>query len=312
MSRQDKGKYALNDPSVINIERQRDAYYQSPDYAQYQKDLSANIKGYQGHQPIHNPIYDAFPEGNSTYQTAFGNTQFDGNQAVADYHYWKSLDSKTQNTEKHAFAANHPWVYDGSLAEAPYQQQIMQQQWDSRPKGQTAEQFKGRLPKNANFAGVDENGKIIPAYDPTADPIYQASPQLRSAALAYTAFNEAKNTSAKHAILAQYPDLVNLWQARSEYFAANPIAQDDSASGLGINFAGDSSGGGGGYGGYKKSNYGAQQFLYDAMNNKIANTDNSKAIKNEIAKSIQGVLLKSTVGAQPLFSGKMEFLFLQM
>ena len=237
MSFADKGAYAYSHPDVVATARARDAYYQSASYKSYQQDLQHSIANYKGYTPIHNPVYDTFPSGKLSLPTAFGNVPYDGNQAIADYKYYQTMSST--DSKKAEFAANHPWVEDAKIAEAGYNQQILQQEWNQRPSGQTLQQFvDAHTLKNSdgtqttpNIAGVDDNGQIVPAYNPIGDPIYQVSPQLRSASLAYTAMSKTGNTAGKQQILSMYPQLPQLWQARSAYYQANPIAVAGTSTG---------------------------------------------------------------------------------
>jgi hypothetical protein len=274
MSSDQKAAYALKNPAVIEMERQRDAYRQSDSYKAQQHELTGAIKDYKAKTPVHNPLYDSFD-----------------NQQIATFQYWKSL-SGQQKTD---WAANHPWVFDENKLESPYYRQITQQNWQNRPANQSLDAFKAEHP-NSNIQGVDADGNLAFKADYTESPFYtQLSSQQRSAAALYTAYNGHNMVAEKRALLAQNPWLPAYWEAQSAWIQANPFEDGEEAGGLGIQFGNGKGGSSGG------SNYDAQymakQFLYGAMDLKPGNVQ---------LKMPQGqrTKLRSADINQSLYSGK--------
>lgn len=225
-----KNEYAYQHQNVIQIDRERDAYYSSPEY-QKQAAAYAASQGKPFTPSVANPLF-----------------KFDNSQ-IADYHKWSSL---TQGSpEKAQWAANHPWVKDASVGQEGYQLQLLQQDWNNRPQGQSEADFLKQHPY-ANFAGVDESGQIIPLREPAANPWLQLNKDQKQVVLLYTAERTtAGATDAKtKALIKANPWLPAYWAANSAYYANSNNGGD--TTGLGFQFgSGNGSGGGSGYGGSK-------------------------------------------------------------
>src|SRR5258708_6542873 len=167
------GLTAYENPKVIQIQRGQNDYLARPDVqAQNKATAEAQGKTYSPHIP--DPMY-----------------QQANNSQIADYEKWTSL---PQGAEKSAWAANHPWTKDISVMREPYQLQQLQAQWNSRPAGQSQNDFL-KQHQNANFAGVDDSGNIIPLRNPTDNPWLQLNKDQKQVVLSYSAERSASGAT---------------------------------------------------------------------------------------------------------------------
>lgn len=259
----DQDKYLAQNPDILNVARARDQYNSDPAVQAYKQQQAKSI-GFQYKPYISNPLYASDP---TTGQPKFAN------EDIAAYHIYQSMPSNslTDSTAKTTYLAQHPQVMQAQIANQPYALQKLQSAWDNRPKGQTIGDFKAQQ-NNSLFGGVDNDGKIIPAYNLMDEPKYQLAAQHPEAGAMYQiykAFVANKNYGPADSLAAQHPWILQVDQAQKQYNKEHPFNSEANSAlgGLGIDFAGNTKSGSGGSSGYKDYTMTRMrdQFLYNAM-----------------------------------------------
>ncbi len=241
MSSAQQAAYSAKDQSIIGLDRKIDTYKQDPKVQKAAQD-AAKAGGYQYLPYIANPLYANDPKTNQPKYS---------DQTIAAYRVYQNMPSATlaDSSAKAAYMGNHPQIMLAQIDSQNYSLQRLQQAWDNRPAGQTAQQF-AATQNSSVFGGIDAKGKVIPAYNLLDEPKYQLMAVNHQAGAIFAIYKGAmanRNYSIADGLAAKYPWISTIDAAQKAYNQAHPFNSESNneLGGLGIDFSSTGSGSGG-------------------------------------------------------------------